>query len=79
MKRPLAALWRLSAVAAGAAALVVVAGCTTNDAANSAKVRDLAFWCHDNLGITEVHSQPMNDCIRRNWNRDLTETTTPTQ
>ncbi len=79
MKRPLAALCRLSTVATTSATVVLVVGCTTNDAATSAKIRDLAFWCHDNLGITEVHSQPMDDCIRRNWNRDTSETTTANQ
>ena len=78
MKRPLAALCRLYTVATTSATVVLV-GCTTNDAATSAKIRDLAFWCHDNLGITEVHSQPMHDCIRRNWNRDTSETTTANQ
>ena len=58
------------------AIVVMVMGCTTNNAAESARIRDLAFWCHDHLGITETHSPAMDDCIRRNWDRDLTEPTT---
>jgi len=76
MKRPLAAFCRSVAVATTSVTVVLVIGCTTNDGGTSARIRDLAFWCHNNLGITEVHSPPMDDCIRRNWNRDITETTT---
>ena len=79
MKRLLAALCRLSTVAMALATVVLVISCTTYDAATSAKIEELAFWCHNNLGITEVHSQLMQDCIRRNWNRDTTETTIANQ
>jgi hypothetical protein len=79
MKRPLAALTRLPTVFITSAILVLVVSCTTSDPATSAKIRDLAFWCHDNLGITEVHSKPMDDCIRRNWDRDTSETTIANQ
>ena len=76
MKRPLAALCRLSTIATILATVGLVIGCMTNDPAESAKIQDLAFWCHDHLGITEVHSPAMNDCIRQNWNRNTMETTT---
>ena len=79
MKRSLASLRRLSTVAAASAALVLGAGCTTNNAAESARIRDLAFWCHDHMGIAEVHSPAMNNCIRQNWDRDIMETTTANQ
>ena len=73
MKQLLASLRRLLTSAATLAAVALTASCTTNDAGTSEKIRDLAFWCHNNLGITEIHSPPMDDCIQRNLNRNAAD------
>ena len=73
MKRLLSSPRRLFTFAATLPAIALTASCTTNDGGTSEKMRNLAFWCHDHLGITEIHSPAMDDCIRRNLNRDLTD------